>query len=109
MRSQLNQAQAMNSLGMYFQAEKTLADTARQIQQEPDSTLKATVLLSLGNVYRGTGNLAQSARTLERSLAVAKASQSNTGNIRLSQGNTALAQSKPTDAANFLSAGDRQY
>ena len=100
-RNQLNQAQAMSKLGMYFQAEEILADAAAKIPTPADSTLKAEVLRSLGNIYRQTGDLTNSRQTLQRSLATAKASQANTGDIWLSLGNTALAQSQPKAAANY--------
>ena len=99
--SQINQAQAMQSLGMYFQAERILTDIARRLEKQPDSAQKAKVLRSLGNVYRRTGDLNNSRQTLSQSLAVAKAAKFNTEDILLSLGNTALAQSQPQTAADF--------
>ena len=100
-RNQLNQARAMSKLGMYFQAEKTLTDTAGQIKTQSDSALKAEVLRSLGNVYRQTGDLANSRQTLERSLTIARANEADTGDIFLSLGNTASAQSQLEAASNY--------
>jgi CHAT domain-containing protein len=100
-RSQLNQAQAMSSLGMYFQAEKILTKTIRKLENQPDSALKATALRSLGNVWREIGNLERSSQILEQSLTVAKAAQSPVDEILLSLGNTAIAQAKPQAALNY--------
>ena len=97
-RNQLNQARAMSKLGMYFQAEKIL-NTAR-LQTQSDS-VKAEVLRSLGNVYRQTGDLANSRQTLERSLTIARENEADTGDIFLSLGNTALAQSQFEAASNY--------
>jgi CHAT domain-containing protein len=100
-RSQINQAQAMSGLGMYFQAEKILTNTIGKLQNQPDSALKATALRSLGNVWRAIGNLDRSRQILEQSLAVAKATKSRVSDILLSLGNTAIAQAKPQAALNF--------
>ncbi|MEO0012196.1 MAG: hypothetical protein RLZZ535_585, partial [Cyanobacteriota bacterium] len=100
-RSQINQAQAMSSLGVYFQAEKILTTTIGQLQNQPDSALKATAMRSLGNVWRALGNLERSRQILEQSLAIAKAAQSPVSEILLSLGNTAIAQAKPQAALNF--------
>ena len=99
-RSQINQAQAMSGLGMYFQAEKILTETVRLLKNQPDSTLKATALHSLGSVYRRIGDLDRSRQVLKQSLALAKA-DTPTGDILLSLGNTALVRSQPKAASNF--------
>jgi CHAT domain-containing protein len=56
-RSQLNQVQAMQGLGLYRRAEKTLAGTITQLNEQPDSALKAAQWRSLGNVLRILGNV----------------------------------------------------
>ena len=100
-RSQINQAQAMRGLGMYLQAEEILTETVGLLQDQPNSALKAMALVSLGDIYRGTGNLKRSRQLLEQSLEVAKAARSPVSNIFLSLGNTALAQSQTQAALNF--------
>ena len=100
-RSQINQAQAMKSLGMYSQAEKILTKTVKLLNKEPNSALKATALRSLGSVYRLIGDLNRSRQTLEQSLTVAKAAGIPTGDILLGLGNTALASSRSQAALNF--------
>ena len=100
-RSQVNQAQAMSDLGMYFQAEKILTKTVRLLQDQPDSSLKATALRSLGGVYRELGDLDRSRQILEQGLAVVKAESIPTGDILLSLGNTARTQAQPKAALDF--------
>ncbi|MBH8554938.1 CHAT domain-containing protein [Nostocaceae cyanobacterium CENA357] len=93
-RNRINQAQAMQALGNYLQAHKTLISVQRILQKQPDSSLKATGLHSLGNVLRSLGYLNDSHKILEESSSVAKRvgdaiAQSN---ALLSLGNTARAQ-----------------
>ncbi|MCG6136870.1 MAG: CHAT domain-containing protein [Nostoc sp. LLA-1] len=93
-RNRINQAQAMQALGNYLQAHKTLISVQEILQKKPDSSLKATGLDSLGNVLRSLGYLNDSQKILAESYAVAKKvgdaiAQSN---ALLSLGNTARAQ-----------------
>ena len=55
--SKINQAQAMQALGLYRRAIITLVQVNQQLQQQPDSPIKATGLLSLGNALRVVGML----------------------------------------------------
>ncbi|MDF5724079.1 MAG: CHAT domain-containing protein [Rhizonema sp. PD37] len=55
--SKINQAQALQALGLYRRALLTLNQVNQQLQQQPDSEMKATGLLSLGNALRVVGNL----------------------------------------------------
>ena len=100
-RAQVNQAQAMNNLGLYFRAEEILTETVELLADRQDSALKATALLSLGNVYRGMGDLERSQQTLEQSLNIAQAVDAPTGDILLSLGNTARLQGKLQVALDF--------
>lgn len=90
-RNQMNQAQALQALGLYPQAQKQLTAITQVLQQQPDSVLKAIGLRSLGNVLRITGNLAESRQVLQQSLAVATAiaNSQEMGEALLSLGNTA--------------------
>lgn len=93
-RNRINQAQAMQALGNYLQAHKTLISVQGILQKQADSSLKATGLQSLGNVLRGLGYLNDSHKILEESSSVARKvgdaiAQSN---ALLSLGNTARAQ-----------------
>jgi CHAT domain-containing protein/uncharacterized protein HemY len=102
-RNRINQAQALQALGLYRQAEKTLDESTRLLQNQPDSLLKVTGLRSLGNVLRVMGNLEESRQTLQQSLEIAKA-LSNTqaiSDVLLNLGNTARAQQDTQAAIKF--------
>ena len=103
-RNQINQAQALQTLGLYPQAQKQLTEATQTLQQQPDSALKAIGLRSLGNVLRVTGNLAASREVLQQSLAVATAiaNPQEKGEALLSLGNTAAAQADTTAANDFV-------
>lgn len=114
--SQINQAQAFQALGLYRRAIITLTQVNQTLQQQPDSLLKATGLLSLGNALRVVGNLDQSNGTqinrlgskqvLEQSLAIAQRLQlpEVVAEIQLSLGNTAEAQQNIAEALEFYRA-----
>lgn len=61
--SQINQAQALQTLGLYRRALITLDQVNQLLQQQPDSLLKANGLLSLGNALRVVGALDQNRET----------------------------------------------
>ncbi|MBD2214126.1 CHAT domain-containing protein [Nostoc linckia FACHB-104] len=69
---QINQALALQALGLYRRAEKLLTQLEQQLYQQPDSPLKATGLLNLGNIRRFNGDLDKSAEILTQSLAIAQ-------------------------------------
>src|SRR5579883_2480206 len=99
-RNQINQAQALQSLGLYLQAQKQITAATQRLQKQPDSALKAIGLRSLGNVLRVTGNLEASRQVLQQSLAVATTinNPQERGEAFLSLGNTAAAQVDTTTA-----------
>lgn len=104
-RSHINSAQALQSLGNYRQAQKTLTEINQTLQHQPDSTLKATGLRSLGNVLRVVGDLEQSRKILQQSLEVATRMPSQSPQVIsetwLSLGNTATAQQDTPAALNY--------
>lgn len=71
--SQINQAQALQTLGLYRRALITLNQVNQLLQQQPDSVLKANGLLSLGNALRVVGALDQNRETSINSLATGQA------------------------------------
>ncbi|MEA5604857.1 CHAT domain-containing protein [Nostoc sp. UHCC 0252] len=94
-RNRINQAQAMQVLGNYLQAHKTLISVQKILQKQSNSALKAAGLNSLGNVLRTLGYLNKSQEILAESYAVGQKvgdaiAQSN---ALLNLGNTARAQS----------------
>ena len=75
--AQINQVQAMQTLGLYRRSRTTLESVEIALKNEPDSLIKATGLRSLGNVLRATGDLAKSRELLQQSLTISQ-------NLRLS-------------------------
>jgi tetratricopeptide (TPR) repeat protein len=102
-RNQINQAQALQSLGFYPESQKQLLQMTQQLQPQPDSALKAISLRSLGNTLRLTGNLTESRRVLQQSLAIATqlANSPAIGEALLSLGHTAAAQGNTAEAIAF--------
>ncbi len=87
----LNQAQALQAMGLYRRDRSTLEAIVSQLNAQTNSEIKATGLRSLGNIYRAIGELDKSAEILQQSLAVAEAitSPEAIASVQLSLGNTA--------------------
>lgn len=98
--SQINQAQAMQTLGLYRRATTTLEQVNQTLQAQPDSLLKAAGLRSLGVALQVVGDLQESQNVLEQSLAIAQRvdSSSDTSATLFSLGNTARALQEPDKA-----------
>ncbi|MGF1478516.1 MAG: CHAT domain-containing protein [Cyanophyceae cyanobacterium] len=90
LRTQVNQAQALRSLGFYRRASTVLEQANQELEELPDSILKAKALQSLGVTRRGMGELEQAQRTLQHSLAIAQRLESLvvTEAVQLSLANT---------------------
>jgi CHAT domain-containing protein len=100
MGSQINQAQALQSLGFYRQSLLLLRSINTSLQQQPNSSLKAQGLLSLGNSLRGLRQLEKknekpdtalgAKEVLQQALSIANATQDSAtaAKIKLSLGNT---------------------
>jgi len=73
--SLINQAQALQTQGLYRQAFLLLTSANQRLQQQPDSLLKVTTLQSLGNSLRILGDLPQSQRVLTDAVTIAKTLQ----------------------------------
>ena len=89
--SQINQAQALQTLGLYRRAQMTLEQVNKELQAHPDSLLKATGLRSLGVALQVVGDLEKSQEVLEQSLAIIQRLDSSldTSETLFSLGNTA--------------------
>ncbi len=115
--SQINQAQALQNLGLYRRAIARL-ETALKLPQPstanaqqvqtllhtvPDSPETATALRTLGDSLRVTGNLTIARLILEHSLAIANKLQlpDALALAQLSLGNTERAQANPEAALKF--------
>jgi len=76
--SQINQAPALQSLGLYREAKKTLSELEKYLKNQPSSLIKSTGLRSLGNALRVIGDLESSRKLLEESLSIAEEVRSPT-------------------------------
>ncbi len=68
--AQINQSQALQTMGLYRRANTELKEITDALATQPDSTVKAIALKSLGNVFQTSGNLQQSQQYLTESLAL---------------------------------------
>ncbi len=102
--SLINQAQALQALGQYVQAVKTLTQVKLALTLQPDSIIKVMGWRSLGNTLRVVGDLDQSRRVLQQSLAIAQQikSPSDISVALLGLGNTARSQQDAPAALEFF-------
>ncbi len=103
LQNRINQAQALQTLGFYRQAEKTLRESTKILQSQPNSPVKVAALHSLGNVVQVTGDLETSRQILQQSLEIASSLQDQEAiaDILLSLGNTARVQQDTQAAIKF--------
>ncbi|MEB3830260.1 CHAT domain-containing protein [Phormidium sp. CCY1219] len=101
--SQINQARAMQVLGLHAKATKTLLEIEQTLDKQPDTSLKAARLLTLGNLRRQVGALEDSERILQQALEAANRGRSpqQISAILLSLGNTLQAKKQPESALNL--------
>lgn len=88
MGSRINQIKALETLGFYRRADLQIKTMAEDIQQLPDSPLKAQGLLSLGNLLRLEGQLDASADYLQQALSIAPLEPRLQSQLLLSIANT---------------------
>jgi CHAT domain-containing protein/tetratricopeptide (TPR) repeat protein len=88
--SQINQAQAWQSLGIYKRSKDILDRGSEQLRSLPDSFLKADGLRSLGAALQVAGSAKEAKQLLEESLAIYQRlnSPEDTSATLLSLGNT---------------------
>lgn len=88
---QINQAQALQSLGMFRRSQQVLERVQQALTLQPDSLIKATGLRSLGMVWQAIGELDEAENVLKQSLAIAQTlnSPANISAAFLNLGNTA--------------------
>jgi CHAT domain-containing protein len=91
--SKINQAQALQVLGLYRRAQATLEQVNQKLQTQPDSLLKAAGLQSLGVALQAIGDLQKSQDVLKQSLATQErlGSSPDISTTLFSLGNTARA------------------
>lgn len=115
--SLINQARALQTLGFTVRAEAQLTRVEQLLQQEPDSTLKATGLRSLGNALRRVGKLQESRQVLQMSLqgmeppppSVESAVLLDLGNTERALGSKALAIGDTKTAQTYFQAAQNRY
>jgi CHAT domain-containing protein len=102
-QGKIYQANALQALGLSSQSIKILTATNSQLQNEPDSLLKAQALLNLGNVLNRIGKYQPAQIALKSALGVAEAldNQTTMADIFLSLGNNAKLQTQPKVAIDF--------
>ncbi|MGH2413881.1 MAG: hypothetical protein ACRDEA_09370, partial [Microcystaceae cyanobacterium] len=91
--SQINQAQALQALGLYQDAKAIVETVERDLELIESPSIKTKALLSLGNVLRAVGDLKNSQEKLEAGLSLAESLESrpDISAALLSLGNTFLA------------------
>ncbi len=97
--SQINQAQALQTLGLNQQARRLLATIGPQIEQQPDLDLQITGLRAVGSLQRSLGLLSEAQQHLQQALDLAPDSD----RIRLELANTLQSQARTA-----LEIGDPQ-
>ncbi len=104
-RAQINQAQALRSLGFYQKSLDKLEAVTQEMASEPSSELKAIALRRLGETLRLSGQLSAAQTAFTQSLAIAK-QYNNSLEISatlLSLGHTAQSFKNSVAAQNFYS------
>ncbi len=101
--SQINQAQALQALGLYLRAQKLLVGVNQKLQNQPDSVIKAKALQSLGIILQTVGDLKQSQEILKQSLQISDRlnSTENINDILFSLGNTARDLGQTSEALDY--------
>lgn len=94
--NQINQATALQTLGLYRQSLKTLTEVNETLKSQPNSLIKVTALLSLGNALKKVGDLTTAQAVLQQSLELAKTANYSQvlSRIYLSLANLHRAQNK---------------
>ncbi|MBD2203477.1 CHAT domain-containing protein [Calothrix sp. FACHB-1219] len=101
--SQINQAQALQVLGLYRRGQQLLLNVHQKLQNQSDSAMKAKGLQSLGIGLQLLGNVEKSQEILQQSLLISDRLQSteNIGEIFLSLGNGARELQQPQAAIDY--------
>jgi CHAT domain-containing protein len=116
--SLINQAQALQALGLSSQAEAELLHVEQILLQQPDPELTTLGLQNLGEALRRVGNLSKSQEVLQKSLAVAKEFQLSRaesyallelGNTERALANRAIAIGKQDDEKQHIQAAIAFY
>ncbi|MFB2839699.1 CHAT domain-containing protein [Floridanema evergladense] len=107
--SKINQAQALQNLGLYRRAKLNLQELNTKLQSLPDTVLKAMGLRSLGVALQVVGDLTKSQEVLNQSLVISQKLNydSETSVTLLNLANTLRALQKPQEAlGNYQKAAE---
>ncbi|MCG6136097.1 MAG: CHAT domain-containing protein [Nostoc sp. LLA-1] len=105
--TQINQAQALQSLGFYRRSKQQLEKLTQELGAMPDSEIKISGLRSLGSTLQMIGDFSKSQEVLAQSLAIARQLKTtpHLSSILISLGKTAVNLQDPEAALdNFQQA-----
>ncbi len=102
--SQINQAQALQSLGFYRRSKQQLEALTQKLQGMPDNEIKVSGLRSLGLALQTIGDSSNSQEVLEQSLAIADkiAAKPHLSSILISLGKIAVDLQDPEAALDYF-------
>ncbi|MEH2381317.1 MAG: CHAT domain-containing protein [Nostoc sp.] len=102
--SQINQAQALQTLGFYRRSKQQLEVLTQKLQGMPDNEIKVSGLRSLALALEMIGDSGNSQRLLEQSLAIANkiAAKPQLSSILISLGQTAVDLQDPNAAFDYF-------
>ncbi|MEA5601647.1 CHAT domain-containing protein [Nostoc sp. UHCC 0252] len=107
--SQINQAQALQSLGFYRRSKQQLETLTQNLGAMPDSEIKVSGLRSLGLALLMIGDSGKSQQVLEQSLAIARKIETTPqlSSILLSLGKTAVDLKDPEAALDYFEEAEQ--
>ena len=102
-QAKIYRANALQALGLYSQAIKSLTEINNNLAEKPDTIIKAQALLNIGNVLTRIGKYQESATVLESGLTIAEqlAEKPLIAEILLAIGNNYRLQSQHQNALNY--------
>ncbi|MBE9011182.1 CHAT domain-containing protein [Pseudanabaenaceae cyanobacterium LEGE 13415] len=107
--TQINQAQALQSLGYYRRAKQQLSDINQRLAKLPNSDIKVSGLRTLGITLQMIGDSTKSQEVLEQSLAIAKELKLNSeiSAILAGLGKTAIDLDDPEAALSYFEQSEQ--
>ncbi|MFN6528761.1 CHAT domain-containing protein [Nostoc sp. ChiSLP03a] len=102
--SQINQAQALQTLGFYRRSKQQLETLTQKLGAMPDNEIKVSGLRSLGLALQIIGDSSKSQQILEQSLAIARqiSAQPQLSSILIGLGQTAVDLQDPEAALDYF-------
>ncbi|MDJ0659300.1 MAG: CHAT domain-containing protein [Crocosphaera sp.] len=101
--TEINQAEALQTLGFYRRALDQLTTIKQQLETQPDSILKVKGLQSLGSALQGVGDLEEAQTVLQTALTLSQTLNSldDQGATLLALGNVYQGLKQPQTALDF--------